>query len=261
MSRLVPLLALLAWLGGSTTSGADEPAPKPTSRIIEGRVLDDQGKPAREGKILFGPQSVAAPFREAAVATIDAEGRYRIELADFPAYGPLPLLAADALRYLVLAPGFRATTGTIAAGPGPTTADLRLKAEPWRTTDALVTDRQGKPVADAEVTIRAMGSSISWSRLSTDAEGRCRIAMAAGHPYSVSIRREGYLPTSLTLRNIEEDPTGFRIRLHEPIRGGWSTLGESLCRASGSARGSVPISQGRAASRPRVRWHSVRSPG
>jgi thiol-disulfide isomerase/thioredoxin len=219
MSRLLPTLALLALLGGPSPSAADEPPARRASRVIEGRALDAQGKPAREGKVLFGPQSVATPFFEAAVATIDPEGRFRIELADFPPYGPTPLLAADSLRYLVLAPGFRATVGTIAAGRGPTTVDIRLMAEPWRTTDALLTDREGRPVADAEVTIRAMGGSISWSRLTTDAEGRCRIAMPAGHPFSVSIRREGYLPTALALRNTEDGPTGFRIRLHEPIRG------------------------------------------
>ena len=64
MSRLLPTLTLLAWLGGSDPSVADEPAARRASRVIEGRILDTQGKPPRDGRILFGPLNPPIPFTE-----------------------------------------------------------------------------------------------------------------------------------------------------------------------------------------------------
>lgn len=212
------ILTVLAYLGMPEVRGAAEPASKPSIRVVEGRVTDSQGRPPLQGRVFFGPQSPPAPFTASAAATLDAEGHYRVELADFP-WWPAPLPASGTLRYLVLAPGSRAAVGTVEAGPGPSTVDIRLEAEPWRATDLLLTNREGVPIPGAEVAIGLGGDSLIWSRLATDGEGRCTLAMAAGQPFGIFIRREGYLPAVLGLHGAEDEPTAFRIKLHEPIRG------------------------------------------
>ncbi len=74
MSTLVTLLVSLVGLGGG------QPA-QPATRVMEGRVTDAQGRPVREGKIMFAPQNPPLAFHESWTAAIDPQGHFRIELS------------------------------------------------------------------------------------------------------------------------------------------------------------------------------------
>jgi hypothetical protein len=209
-------LAFLAIIGGFSVAHAQS-VNSPTTRVIEGRVTDAQGRPVREGKVMFAPQTPPVPFSEAGTSAIDARGHYRIELSGFP-HGSRLLLSTGPVRFLVLAPGFRGGVGKVDAGTGPATVDVRLSAEAWRESEIVLVDRDGKPVVGAELTLQ-MGGTVTWSREMSDADGRCRLKSAPGQPFEISVRREGYLPTVFNSRATADDPTSFKVPLYPRIQG------------------------------------------
>ncbi len=207
-----------ARLGGAQARSADEKAAQPaTPRVIQGRLTDAQGRPVREGKVMFGPQTPPAPFEESGMATVDAEGRFRIELSGF-SFGSETLPATGPLRYLALVPGFRGEPGNVDAGAGAATLDVRLSAEAWTTTEIRLVDRDGKPVPGALVTLQ-LGGPFTWSRETSDADGRCKIKSAPGQGFSISVQRDGYLLTRFGSRATADDPTSFTVPLYSPIQG------------------------------------------
>jgi thiol-disulfide isomerase/thioredoxin len=195
-------------------------ASEPPIRIVEGRVSDAEGKPVRQGKVMFAPPIAGLMLRESATATIDESGRYRVEVTDFPPYGPKPLPASGPLKFVVLSPGFKPAVGSVEAGDGPSKVDVKLEPEPWKTTDLVLADRRGKPAADGDVTVSILSpAGPLWSKLKPDAEGRCRIEMAQNQPFGVEIRREGSPTLSFALRGSDNEPSGIKVTLREPIRG------------------------------------------
>ena len=226
MPRSLPALAVLLSQLVPGASRADEPPPKRPSRVIEGRVLDEHGKPPGPGKVMFAPQVPPRPFAEASTATIDAEGHYRIGLPPFPVEPDGPP-GDGPLRFLALSPGFRPAVGTVGAGAGPSTVDIRLAPVAWKSTDLFLVDREGKPVPGAEVALEVGGPGNTWERLEGDAEGRCRVAMAPSQAFGITIRREGYLAAALGLRGVADDPARLKIPLFAPIRGRVVDLGRS----------------------------------
>ena len=195
-----------------------QPAARPGARVITGRLTDSTGRPVAGAKLMFAPKTPPLPFEEAATAVSDAAGRYRIELTGFP-LGANTLPATDAVRYLVLAPGFQSEVGNIDAGKTPAALDVRLSAEEWPPTEILLVDREGKPVEGAELTLQ-LGGSFTWSRETSDAQGRCIVKSPRAHGISISIRREGFLPTRLGTRGTAEGaPKSLSVPLYPTIEG------------------------------------------
>jgi RNA polymerase sigma factor (sigma-70 family) len=203
--------------GAAPARGPAAPPAQPVPRVITGRVTDRQGRPVREGRVMLAPQNVAMPFEEPGMAKIDSDGRFRIELSGLP-FGSETLAATDALRYLVLAPGFRSEIGNVAAGAGPANLDVRLTSEPWTTTEIRLVDRAGKPVSGAEVSLHMAGPD-DWARKMSDAAGRCQIESAPGQGFEVTVQRDGYLTTRFGSRATADDPKIFTVPLYSAIQG------------------------------------------
>ena len=167
---------------------------------------------------MFAPKTPLASFEEAGIAVSDAEGRYRIELPGFP-FGSETLPATGALRYLVLAPGFHSEVGNVDEGNTSVALDVRLSAEEWASTEIFLVDRDGKPVEGAELTLQ-LGGSFTWSHETSDAQGSCIVKSPRTQGFSVSIRRDGFLPTRLGTRGTADGPPkGLTVTLHAAIEG------------------------------------------
>ena len=104
------------------------------------------------------------------MARSNAQGYFQVDLRKF-AWG------TSKLRYLVLAPNFGRVIGNVEAGTGSTTLDLRLSSVPWKLTEIRLIDPKGRPAPGVEVTC-FVEYRFLWSRLKTDAIGRCPILMA-----------------------------------------------------------------------------------
>ena len=153
----------------------DEPqAKKSAILVVEGRVIGDHGAPIAGALVMLGPALDFPRFTAEGTARTDAEGRYHINLIEADG-------RPSELRSMALATGFAYATGTVEAGSGKAVANFTLKPEAWRTTEIRLADPSGKPAAGVEMTWTLTGN-IPWSRTKTDAEGRCRIAMAIGQP-------------------------------------------------------------------------------
>ena len=90
------------------------------------------------------------PFTDESTASLDGDGRYRIELKNFP-FGEDTMPATGQLRFLVLSPGFRPELGKGEAGSDPLVVDVRLTPESWKETRLRFVNRQGKAVGDVNV--------------------------------------------------------------------------------------------------------------
>jgi RNA polymerase sigma factor (sigma-70 family) len=201
---------------GKSDRKADEKG-QPGTRVIQGRVTDAQGQPVRDGRVMFAPPTPMASLDESSTAVTDANGRFRIELAAFH-LGSDTLPATGPLRYLVLAPSFRGEAGKVDAGVATATLNIRLSAEAWRTTELQLVDRDGKPVASADVALQ-MAGGFTWSRETSDAQGRCIVKSAPGQGFAISIKRDGYLTTRFGSQATADDPTRFTVPLYSPIQG------------------------------------------
>ncbi len=217
MSIVVSIVVGFMGLGEVQSQGGREQAAPPATRVVEGRVTDTNGNPVREGKVMFAPQNPPWPFQKSGMAAIDAQGHYRIELATF-SLGTVTMPATGALRYQVLVPGFRGGDGRVAATTGPAKVDVQLTPEEWRTTEILLVDRDGKPVADGVVSLELGGTAV-WSRQASDARGRCLVKSAPNVAFRITVEKEGYLPTQFATRATPADPTSFTIPLYATIDG------------------------------------------
>ncbi len=195
-----------------------QPAARPGTRVIAGRLTDATGRPVAGAKVMFAPKTPLMSFQEAGMAVSNADGRYRIELAGFP-FGSETVPATNALRYLVLAPEFHSEVGNVDAGKMPVALDVRLSAEEWTSTEILLVDRDGKPVSGAELTVQ-LGGAFTWSRETSDAQGRCTVKSPRTQGFSMSIRRDGFLPTRLGTRGTAEGPPkSVTVPLYAKIEG------------------------------------------
>jgi thiol-disulfide isomerase/thioredoxin len=202
---------ILIGLVGVAGARGDEPAPaKNAGRVVEGIVVLSGRKPIQEARVFFADADWGLSFVERATATTDARGRYKVDLAEFP-------WSTGKLRALVLAPGFRLADRRVEAGRRATTVDFELEPQPWKETQIRLEDGAGKPVEAVEV-ICSVGPVI-WARTKTDAEGRCRIAMARGMPIGLTAKPAGARPIITYLGEMEDEPATVTLPVLPAIQG------------------------------------------
>ena len=211
MKRSVLLKVGMICATFATARGDEPPSGTVAGRVVEGRVVDDQGAPISGAMVLLGLADPPLPFTKEATTRTDAQGRYRIVLTS-------PRLASSRLRSLALAPGFKLARGTVVAGSGVATASFTLSPEPWKTTEVRLVDLSGRPLPGVEL-MCSIPLGVPWSELVTDAEGRCRVTMAIDQGCTLLGKPEGARPIDVYLANLKNDPAAVTVTLLPPIRG------------------------------------------
>ncbi len=205
------LFVLLGFAVVISEAQTDEPkGSKASGRVVEGRIVAAGGKPVEGAKVLFGQHGDGFQFSEGATATTDAQGRYRDDLVKLP-------WSTQAIRALVLAPGFKASNSKIEPGTGTATVNFELASEPWRETQVRLEDTSGKPVAGEEITCSVGGLIVA--RYKTDALGHCRIRMARDLGMKLSARPKDGRPIEAFFNGGKDDPTSVSLPVLPAIRG------------------------------------------
>ena len=206
MPRPLIWLILGCWFGaGSVVHGTAEP------RIVAGRVVDAQGSAVVGAWVLLGRADPPVPFLADARAVTDAEGRYRLDLGSF-AWG------GDKLRSLVVARGYAAARGTIAASPWSGEVNFTVDPTPRRETEVRLLDPAGRPVAGLEWSCH-VEYQVPWGQVTTDAAGRCRVAMAPDVYLNLQAQPPGVRPIRVYLSNVPEQPAAITVNLMAPVVG------------------------------------------
>ena len=201
---LLCLEGVQAPIGGGQAAQSARP-------VIEGRVTGSQGRPSREGKVMFAPQNPPIAFHEAWTVAIDAQGHYRIELSTL-SIGTSTFPPTGRLRYLALVPGFRSHAGTVNIESGSAKVDVQLTPEEWRRIEILFVDREGKAVPGARVSLKIGGRAV-WSQQTSDSQGRCLFGSAPGVSWTTSVGHDEYVPTEFGMRGASADPTSVKVPL------------------------------------------------
>ena len=160
--------------------------------------------------MLFGQPELGVNFVEDATATTDARGCYKADLGKYP-------WSTGAVRALVLAPGFKVGDRKVEAGVRAATADFELEAQPWKETQVRLEDQSGKPVAGVEIICSV--HRVTWAKVTTDAEGRCRVAMAHDVGMALSARPKGARALMLSLAGTEDEQASITLPVLPPIGG------------------------------------------
>ena len=204
------LAAMIALAASGMAKGQELLTKKSAGRVVEGRVIDEHQAPIASALVLV--RAASSRFLPEGTARTDAEGRYHVDLTK-------TTWGAAKLQSVVLASGFAFATGTVEAGSGGVRADFTLKTEAWKTTEVRLADPSGKPAADVELNWSVGDRTIPWTRIKTDATGRCRIAMAIGQMMFLDARPPGARPVMAVLMNAKQGPAVINIPLLAPIRG------------------------------------------
>lgn len=203
-------LALMSLSVGVADAGiADSEQSQDLGRVVEGRIATTGRKPIPGARILFGQPDVGFVFVEDAMAPSDAQGRYRIDLGKHS-------WSKGVIRAVVLAPGFGFVDRTLE--PGVETADFEMIAQPWKETQVCLKDSANRPVPGVGIAVKVGGGAI-WSRLKTDAEGCCRVAMAPEIWISLSAEPDGARPSEAVLGVTRDGPSRVTLPVLPPLRG------------------------------------------
>jgi thiol-disulfide isomerase/thioredoxin len=206
-------LAAFVLLGFVVVTGApaDEPKPaKGTGRVFEGIVVTTARKPVHGAKLAFVQDDPRAWPVGVETATTNAQGRYRADLGRFPwSTGPV--------QVIVLAHGFKAVERKLPAGGGAVTAEFDLEARAWKETHIRLEEPSGKPIADVDITCSMGGAP--WSRLKTDRDGRCQIALAPRFRATLLAAPQAARPIEVNLSGTDDEPTSITLPVVPPITG------------------------------------------
>jgi hypothetical protein len=241
------LLAILT-LGSRPAAGEDAPGaeeslpsdwhfpeerPHPGGILLEGRVIDVEGRAVRGGEVVA---RCAADGRIEHGVAVDAKGTFRLALDDALA-GRCEL-------------GFRSdealgSTGCVftESRPGTRVTGIELVAEPTTEVVLRVTDPEGRPVRDAAVRLWAVQGHLppkvhldasgsarvhlcggdAWTATATSADGRWR-STTWFHPdrLEVEVRLSG--PWSEVDVRCVSRPAGSLSGLRADVRGTWGRL-------------------------------------
>ena len=145
------LFGLLGFAVGIAETQSDEPrGSNGSGRVVEGQIVAAGSRPVEAAKVLFCQHEYGIRFVEEATATTDAQGRYRADLVKLP-------WSTDAIRALVLAPGYKVSDRKVEPGTGTALANFELVPEPWRETQVRLEDRSGRPVAGPAISTAPAG--------------------------------------------------------------------------------------------------------
>ena len=198
-------------LGVAPAGGDESPVPTTVGRVVEGTVIGADRVPIGGARLFFGPTNRGLRLDEEAAT--DDRGHYRVDL------GRSPWLTGE-VRALLLAPGYRLVDRALGADRGSSIVDFELEPQPWKETILRFEDPEGRPVGGVEVTTTVAGNEARiWSRSRTDAEGRCRVAMAPGMPIGLSVKPEGARPIITYLGAEPDEPDAITLPILAPIRG------------------------------------------
>jgi beta-lactamase regulating signal transducer with metallopeptidase domain/protocatechuate 3,4-dioxygenase beta subunit len=159
---------------------------------LEGRVRDDKGQPVSGVGVNVYKKGSGSPLD---YVETDAEGRYRVD------YLPLDEnlhLYLSKLDYLTQSADFR-----IESGKGRSAqVDFTVKKRPHGgSVQGLVTDKQGKPIAGAEI-INAGSSSDQERKAKTNAQGKFLVddvySDSIGH--QIAVRARGFAPQRVAFK-------------------------------------------------------------
>jgi len=208
------LFVLLGFAVGIAEAQTDEPkGSKGSGRVVEGQIVAAGSKPVEGAKVLFGELREGLRFVEEATATTDAQGRYRADLVKLP-------WSTDAIRALVLAPGYKVSDRKIEPGTGKATANFELVAEPWHETQVRLEDSSGRPVAGVEINCSVGGGlGLIFARYKTDALGSCRIRMAHDLPMQLLAEPKDARPIKAFFNGVKDVPTSISLPVLPAIRG------------------------------------------
>ena len=204
------ILALVSGITISAMCGiawSDEP---PDGKSIAGCRGPGRGRAWLAGGGVTVLLRATEPLLKDGTAHTNADGRYRIEWSQSEQ-------ADSEVQLMVLAPGFAYRLVPASAPPGKAAAEIKLKAEAWKTTEIRLADPSGRPAVGVELLCSI--ALASWARLKTDAAGLCRFAMAIGVPTHFEAKPPGARPINLTLLNGKDDPATIKLPVLEPIRG------------------------------------------
>jgi thiol-disulfide isomerase/thioredoxin len=178
--------------------------------VVEGRVLDGYGAPIANALVLLrrGDRPVAWP--EKGAIRSNSLGRYQIELSRIEA-------PSSKIRTQVIAHGFASSIQNIDTATAKVTVDFALKPGPWKTTEIRMIDPAGHPAAGIE--LKCVLGDVTWSQLKTDADGRCRVAMAIDQRMEANCAPAGVRPIRFGLMNTKDGPAVLTLALQPPIRG------------------------------------------
>ncbi len=189
---------------------------------LAGRVLRQDGKPA-PGVVVYvwsraGRSAPLAPVRfEAGPVRTGEDGSFRT---------PGGLLAGVKYRALIRLEGFKPVVTEWVAAEGRADAAARLAEvvlTPLRSVVGRVVDRQGRPVAGAEIV--AGGES---ARAVTDERGKFRLVGLAPSRSLLVVRRDGF---RIDGRLLDAGEGAFEMvlaRFEEPAARALSTLGSPI---------------------------------
>ncbi len=188
--------------------------PTPAGRIVEGRILDIDGKPAKidYGWILaHGLRSTSPSLAiPGSPIKLDAQGNFRVVL-------PAEEWTTGALDVTILATDHSPIVRELPAGTTPSRIEATLEPVSWQTTEVVVTDVEGKPVVGA--TYEVLVESKPFANLTTDKEGRCRPRMAVNLLSGFRLTAKGFRPVEQYRKYAPESPEIEGIRLRRSLRG------------------------------------------
>jgi protocatechuate 3,4-dioxygenase beta subunit len=204
--------------------------------VVTGRVIDAARWPLADVLVWSGP--------DPGIHTrTDSQGRYQLPVPDDPGFR----LQAEAEGRLPQS--FHLTAAHLSGRRTPTVA-----LQPAATLEAVVSDRDGKPLAGAlaELAGARRGKPRGFFRPDpldgrgrSDGEGRLRIeGLEDGLPYDLRLSLRGFVTSTVRLTRIETDPAKpLRLAL-APARGAFGRLadeqgrpvvgGEAILTASGA---------------------------
>ena len=181
-------------------------AAQPPMRL-QGRVTDLMGLPLRGVTISV----VTASGLAVGSGSSDASGEYSIAVRDH--YGPAQVKASLL--------GFVTSERTMVVYPGNNLWDVGLAvghlADPnWRTISGIVVGPDGRPMAEATVTLHTVHGLNEKERLRSDSRGSFSVRVAEAVQYVIVVSKPGHVGHAAVVDMGDKQTTSLRITLGKP---------------------------------------------